>query len=363
MHGTPAGAPTTAIPPVDPHGRGGRDRRRRRLAGVAALLVLLLGAGAYVALRDKPVRVEQTPDTVLSPPAGWMSGAAANDLGTIEEMGEWRGRPMEIAGTWSDNNQAMVGLRQLEEGEQYGSWDRPLDIAIGAIDAEDEGESWAEAAEGAYDDRWRASLRNLRELREDKAGITYIRFAHEMNGTWFSWSVTPEETDDFVQAWRRFRDLQQEIYPDAQLVFCVNRDSSDNDLDWRELFPGAEYVDVMAVDYYNMYPYVDTRAEWEESLTEIDDYGAPKGLQAHLDFARSVGLPLAVPEWSGSARDGDSPVFMRGMYEFFSSNAGTGAGELLYEIHFNVEKDDLNWLLFGDYIRMPESARVYQELW
>ncbi len=344
-----------------PGGRAGR--RRRWIAVLAVAVVAAVAGGAYLVLSDRPVRVEQNPDPRTSPPADWLSGAAADDLAIIDEMGEWRGRSMEIAGTWSDNNDAMVEFRQLRDGEQFGSWDRPLDIAIGAIDDDQEDESWEEAADGAYDDRWRESLTNLRELREDRAGTTYIRFAHEMNGTWFDWSVQESEAADFIRSWQRFRALQQEIFPAAQLVFCVNRDSSDNDLDWRDIFPGAEYVDVMAVDYYNRYPYVETAEEWADTLDDTDDYGAPKGLQQHLDFARSVGLPLAVPEWSGSAEDGDSPAFIRGMYEFFSENAGTGAGQLLYEIHFNVDKDDLNWVLFGEYLRMPESARTYQELW
>ncbi len=361
---TPTGGWTSVVPP--PSGPWPGDRRgwwrRRRIAVLAAVVVAAVAGGAYLVLADRPVRVEQTPDPRTSPPADWLSGAATEDVVTIDQMGEWRGRSMEIAGTWSDNNEAMVELWQLHDEEQFGSWDRPLDIAIGAIDDDQEGESWEEATEGAYDDRWRESLANLRELREGK-DTTYIRFAHEMNGDWFDWSVDADDHEAFVEAWQRFRALQQDVFPEAQLVFNVNRESVGTDMDWREFFPGAEYVDVMAVDYYNRYPYVETAEEWADSLDDTDEYGAPKGLQQHLDFARSVGLPLAVPEWSGSAEDGDSPAFIRGMYEFFSENAGTGAGQLLYEIHFNVDKDDLNWLLFGENLRMPESARTYQELW
>jgi hypothetical protein len=96
-------------------------------------------------------------------------------------------------------------------------------------------------------------------------------------------------------------------------------------------------------------------------LDDTDGTGAPKGLQAHLDFARSVGLPLAIPEWSGNADNGDSPAFIAGMHQFLASNAGTGAGQLLYEINFSVDTDGGRWLLFGD-TRMPESAAEYRAL-
>jgi hypothetical protein len=266
---------------------------------------------------------------------------------------------VEISGTWVDNNDAMVQLAQLQPGEEYGDWTLPLDIAVGAIG---EGETWAEAAEGAYDRRWRESLTALERLRGDSE-TTYIRFAHEMNGNWYDWSVTEDDAEDFMTAWKRYRALQQRIFPDAQLVFNVNRESVDTGMDWRDLFPGAEYVDVLAVDIYNRNPYVDTAEDWQESLTETDEWGGPKGLSEHLDFARSVGLPFAVPEWSGAADEGDSPAFIEGMNAFFEENGGDGPGQLLYEIQFNIDKDEKNWVLYDPYTKMPESAEVYQQLW
>ncbi|MBM7807018.1 hypothetical protein JOD57_002855 [Geodermatophilus bullaregiensis] len=350
LEGPPTPAPTAR----------GRRRTRWVVAGVAAVAAVgVTGAVVLNGQTSEPVPVALDPDPVASPPANWLSGASGHGVAS-GEYGTWRGRPMEIAGTWVDNDDAMVALYQLQPGAEYGAWDGPLDVAIGAFD---EGGSWEEAADGDYDRRWRESLTNLRDLRADRPGTVYIRLAHEMNGTWVPWAVNADNHQAFVEAWQRFRDLQQEVYPEAQLVFCVNRESVGTDMDWREFFPGAEYVDVMAVDYYNNYPYVDTAEEWQESLLESDDWGAPKGLQRHLEFARSVGLPLAVPEWSGNADEGDSPAFIRGMYEFFSEHGGTGAGDVLYEIHFNVHGDGDRWTLFGEYTRMPESTELYQQLW
>lgn len=292
-----------------------------------------------------------------SVPSGtWLSGASGRGVAD-GSLAAWRDTPVTIAGTWADNNEAMTELWQLDPGGEFGSWDQSLDIAIGAIG---DGESWQEAATGAYDDRWRESLTGLRDRWEGRSGTLYIRFAHEMNGNWYDWSVDAGDRDAFITAWRKFRALQQEIFPSAQLVFCVNRESVGSGFDWRESFPGSQYVDVMGVDYYNQYPYVADSADWAETVQATDSDGAPKGLQQHLDFARSVGLPLAIPEWSGNADNGDSPAFIEGMHQFFSSNAGGGAGQVIYDVQFNEGKDGGRWLLYGD-TQMPKSAAAYRD--
>ena len=99
-------------------------------------------------------------------------------------------------------------------------------------------------------------------------------------------------------------------------------------------------------------------------MDEVDQYGAPKGLEGYREFAESVGLPMAVSEWSGVADQGDSPLFVQEMHDFFAENGGTGPGQLLYEILFDVDAEvyDGNFLLYGD-TRMPESAAAYRESW
>ncbi|MGY1740898.1 MULTISPECIES: glycosyl hydrolase [unclassified Blastococcus] len=273
-------------------------------------------------------------------------------------FGSWRGSEVEIAGSWSDDNEAMVHHWQLQPGAEFSSWQRPMDIAIGAIGP---GETWPAAAQGAYDARWRQSLTTLRDLWGDRPATLYIRFAHESNGNWYPWSVDAGEVSAFRAAWIRFRALQQEIFPESELVFSVNRESVGSGFDWRQSFPGSQYVDVMSVDYYNQWPAVSSDAEWIASLGATDQYGAPKGLQAHLDFARSVGLPLAVSEWSGNAGQGDNPAFMRNMHAYLTAHGGSGAGQILYEILFDVPGYGGDFLLMGD-TRQPATAAAYRDL-
>ncbi len=342
-------------PAGDPGPAGRRTRRRGRLLAAGVAVVVLVAGGLYLTrgngegVRDRPAGAQLS----------WISGAAGTGVAD-GEFAEWRGSPVRIASTWADAEpELQTELYQLREGAEYGDWQQDLDIAIGAIG---EDETWAEAAAGEYDSRWRASLRELERLWRDRPGTLYVRFAHEMNGDWYPWSVTAEERDDFVTAWRRFRELQQEVFPESQLVFCLTRESVGSDIDWRETFPGAEHVDVLGVDYYNQYPYVDTVEEFRASATELDDFGGPKGILGYQEFAREQGLPLAVPEWGGNAGEGDAPAFIYAMYRFFEESAGTGPGELLYEVVFNEAGYEDAFLMYPE-SEMPDSADQYRLLW
>ncbi|WP_299038884.1 malectin domain-containing carbohydrate-binding protein [uncultured Pseudokineococcus sp.] len=363
---------TRVLSAVDVHAAGGRlgavDRTVRvrvvdgRLdlaftasqdkAVVSAVQVRAVPAAAPVAAAPATTPTETTAART------WVSGSSC--AGAADgAFGTWRGRPLELVTTWADDNAAMTNFWTLQPGGEHGAWRGDLDVAVGAFGA---GESWARAATGAYDARWRTSMTKLAELRRSSTGTTYVRFAHEMNGDWYPWKVDAASRADFVTSWKRFRAIQREVLPGAKLVFNVNRESVGSGVDWRTTFPGAAHVDVLGVDYYNQWPAVSTHAEWDAAVLQRDGFGAPKGLQRHLEYARSQGLPLSVSEWSGNASQGDSPVFVERMHRFFAENGGTGPGEVLYESLFNC------WGTEGDFqlnptVRLPLSAEAYRRAW
>ncbi len=325
--------------------------RSRRLSNIAlaAMLVGLLVFSQVLANQPSP------------PPLAWLSGASG--VGVADgTFGAWRGRPVQVAGTWNDNLESQAEQWTLRSGFELGDWDGPVDDAVGAI-FKDRGETWAAAATGAYDERWRTMLTNLSRARAGRSGTLFLRFAHELNGDWYPWSVTAAEASDFKEAWSRFRSIQVETLPQAQLVFCVNAETSGAlGLDWRDAFPGRDLVDVMAVDYYNQFPFVDDTAGFRTALGAVDQWGAPRGLERHREFARSVGLPFAIPEWSSNAGQGDSPAFVRGFKAWLDEHAGTAPGEVLYEIQFNVAGYDGDFQLHPD-TSQPRAASTYTQLW
>ncbi len=202
----------------------------------------------------------------------WMSGSSG--VGAANgQFGSWRGSNLDIVSSWAGNADNSANFYTLWKGAEYGSWNGSMDMSVGGIDP---GETWAQAASGKFDARWAASLTKLKQLWGGRDGTMYIRFAHEMNGYWFSWSVNKNNYQDFMTSWKRYRALQQQIFPEAELVFSVNKETNGAGMDWTKFFPGKQYVDVLSVDYYNNWPYASTLAQFQQQSWDKDGYGAPR---------------------------------------------------------------------------------------
>ncbi|MFZ1288212.1 MAG: hypothetical protein WAR57_14370 [Candidatus Phosphoribacter sp.] len=320
------------------------------------------------------------PTTPPPPPStgtgdvSWLSGAASR-YATDGSFGQWRGEPVGIAGTWDDNRQEQTNLSSLRFGDMK-AWHGPLDDAIGAIWRE-QGETWAAAAAGAFDARWRQSLRNLSALRAGR-GATYVRFAHEMNGDWVPWRVLKGQEADFRAALERFSSIRYEEFPAAKLVLCPNGETSRGMADPRNLFVGAHsggrpVVDVYCVDTYNQYPHRTNKAEIVASFDDVDANGVPVGIEAHRAFAQRVGVPFSIAEWGNCGlasdcagnydRKGEAPAYVEAMNEWMRAHAGDLAsprpGQLIYEIQFNLWR---RFALFGPEASQPQTARAYAQM-
>lgn len=335
-----------------------------RVTGTATRLAILCScaATALVLIPAASGGAATSSRTVTQPTAvravAWRSGASGDGVAS-GAFGRWRGTPVTIGGTWNDTYAAQPAQSTLTMPTEWGRWRLDLDDAVGAI-FKSRGESWRAAARGAYDQRWRRALQRMRSAWGSRPGTLFLRFAHEFNGDWTDWSVSGGEVRDFVTAWRRFRGLQRSIMPRARLVFCPNDGSATRQrLDWRKAFPGKQYVDVMGVDSYNQEPFVRSAAAFTRKSLARDRYGAPMGVEQHRRFAASVGLPLAVPEWSTNADAGDGAAFVRAFHNWMAAHAGTGAGSVLYEIQFNVGSYGGGRFRLFPSTRMPLAAAAY----
>jgi hypothetical protein len=88
-------------------------------------------------------------------------------------------------------------------------------------------------------------------------------------GTWTR--VDGHFTASHAVAWERARALRwaaiiEEVIPQANKVWCVNKDSSPGHAFSRDLWPGKAYVDVYSVDWYNNYPWVSTATALTEQF-------------------------------------------------------------------------------------------------
>jgi len=303
---------------------------------------------------DQDEQDEQDGDASTS--GMWLSGASGEGAAD-GALGQWRGDDVDIVGTWADQGDNQTELYSIAPGGEVADFDGAIDIAPGGLQ---DGDTWAAAADGAYEDRWRESLTRMAELREG-LGTTYVRPFHEFNLGGWDWSVSPGDAEDFKAAWARYRAIQQEVFPEARLVYGVNVTSSGTDLDWRTTWPGQGQADVLGVDTYNGWPTITSAADFEAQLDARGDDGIPVGLDAYAEQAADWGVPLAVPEWSGRAEMGDEPAYVEGMVDWFAANAGDGPGQLAYEVLFNAPQDDGNFQLFAEDGRLPASGEAYVE--
>jgi len=272
------------------------------------------------------------------------------------------GRALDLTATWADSDWASTHLPVLAPGGELAGWTRALDVSVGAFSA---GTTWAQAASGACDERWTTSLQRLAALRagaETRGGTTYVRFAHEMNGSWYPWSVTPASLADFHTAWRRYRALQRQHFPAGRLVLSLNHNTAGFDADSAALHPGPGQFDVLGASYYNRYPYLSTAADFAGWLPARDRWGGPAGLEAFRALAAAWGVPLCLPEWSACAEasGGDAPEFITALHQWLTAHGGSGAGQVLYACQFNVSPGHDGAFTLLPPGRLPLSSAAYR---
>jgi hypothetical protein len=81
----------------------------------------------------------------------------------------------------------------------------------------------------------------------------FLRFDHEMNGTWFSWDEgqNGNTAGQYVQAWRHVHDIFTAVgATNVSWVWCPNAEYPGS-LPLEGLYPGANYVDWTCIDAYN----------------------------------------------------------------------------------------------------------------
>ncbi len=311
--------------------------------------------------------ISSPPPIANAPTAtGWLSGVATREHGNgpnpAKYFGDWRGRQVQIGQTWPHTPDAW-GINPSVHNSWAG-FDGPMSLSFSPGPDWKGMQGWrsyAAIARGDMDAWWRAAAQNTRRLRAGK-GTTYVSPFYEYNGDWMTWSVsrTTQGYTDFRDAWARVAAIWRQEFPEVELVLpaACSRDVPD------AMMPAPDTYDLIGCTIYNAWP-------WRED-------GAPtmRLLEAARQRALAVGKPLAITEWANSANPrtagggGDAPGFISAMYDWMRKNAGTGAGQLVFETFFNIDGYSLDHILLrdngaGGAIRGSQSrtAARYRELW
>lgn len=269
---------------------------------------------------------------------------ASGDEAANGSYASWLGASIDIGASWSDTTlDDHLNAWGIQPGGSWGSWNKPIDFAVGGL-YRSRGDTWAAAASGSYDSRWTQCINKCKSGWGTRpAEYFWFRPFHEFNLSSSDWNVSGADVANFKAAWIRFYNLKKSLWPASKLVFCPNDGTSGSlSLDWRNAFPGAQYCDAIGVDSYNQYPWANTDSAITTKFNSTGSYGEPLGLEKWRQYAASVGLPLAIPEWSncgdvnGGGGGGESPLYVQRFHDWITANAGTGAGQVIYAIQFNL---------------------------
>ncbi len=108
---------------------------------------------------------------------------------------------------------------------------------------------------GAYD----SYLTNWARQAKAYGKPFFLRFAHEMNGDWYSWSESNSinagcAPGTFTNMWRHVHDIFANVgCTNATWVWCIDHylTNSDHIVPLSRLYPGDAYVDWLGLDIYN----------------------------------------------------------------------------------------------------------------
>ena len=258
----------------------------------------------------------------------WLSGAAGADAAS-GRFGTWRGTPVEIATFWV-NDPALYPIGPAINGcGDCGMWRTyPGPVSISATAKTWQG--WAAEANGANDAYWTAVARNARALREGK-GQVYLNPYYEFNGDWMPYSVARTATGmaDFRRAFERTSAIFRREFPGVKVVINPAAGRTVPDAMW----PASGSFDVVGIDTYNEWPHCAVASCQGTQIGRIEVLR----LQA-----AARGKPIAFPEWGNAAvagqpgGGGESPAFIDAFHAYLVKHAGTGAGQVVYETHFNI---------------------------
>jgi len=282
-----------------------------RLLRVTGVLAVLLALSSVPAFGESFVQHKLVGASAVTAKARWISGVTDAHP---QAFGAWRGTPVSIMGMFGDTDvQAQAQQWQFA----HSSFTGDVDLAVGGpVD-----HTWAQVAAGSDLARWKATAAVLKQNWHYRT--VYLRFAHEANGNWMPWSVAPAEVPAYKKAFRLFVSTMRTALKgkNVKIVWAPNFGTWFYQPD--TMFPGNDVVDVVGVSTYEWTPY-DTPARWTTFVS------SSIGPNTWLAFARRHGKPLAFSEWGGQSSN-----FIRSMHDWMALHAGTGSGQLLYEVYLN----------------------------
>lgn len=239
---------------------------------------------------------------------------------------------------WADNLSVLAG-EIAKFPTQPKDWAIPL--CTGAV-----GEGIADTIAGTHDATIRAMAESILAAAP-ATGLIHVRPGWEGNLlVAYPWGWSNVSRQQYIDAFRRVADIFRSVSERFAIHFCVSwrRDSG---VDFRELWPGSAYVDVVSVDAYCL---EGTRVDLGLTPAEHSAYmfSAPYGIDMIRDYAVLQGKPLAINEWGVNY---DNPAYITAMAAFVRSN------DVVFHGYWDQNNGDFTCRLSAD--ERPNSAMAF----
>lgn len=192
-----------------------------------------------------------------------------------------------------------------------GAWMNPLldmpSAPLGCFTVMPFGVSIADVASGDHDDliqSWAESIQSWTVWARGNWGATAVppivlRWGHEMNGSWYSWSGSPAT---YIAAWRRIVERTRAVTKNVLFFWCPNSNFPGSD-DLVDYWPGAEFVDIVGHDAY---PFEEPTQSWDDVHRATYD--------SIVALPGADGKPYWIGETAYPVNYGSSPAFNRNRY-------------------------------------------------
>lgn len=324
-------------------------------------------------------------------PLPWKSGSYQSDTGSLgnnvkghDLWGEWRGRTDALGlyfitgDTWS--RLTDTSLWGLYKGSKYAN--ETTCISIGFFPY-DNTSTMAQAAAGEFDAHY---VKMGKKMMENNLEKCYLRPAWEYNGG-YQWQGTAnaEEAANYRKAWQRMVTIIRAQGWKGKTVFCMQVLQQLGTVTPNMCYPGDDYVDVIGPDWYDQGSSGDPVARfagrrdgefgaryWAEfcraGAERLDS--SPEGVMTTNTKAKTY----CIPEWGlrnddyprpngdRTGNGGDSPYYIRAMYEFLMDVHNSGI-TVEFESYFNKDHNirESHKIVQGLH-DFSNAAREYQRL-
>lgn len=271
--------------------------------------------------------------------------ASANASTSIMEgawLGEWANSSTKNIENFNQvtNSKAQIIQTFMNTSQTFNQISSVVDYvysqgALNLITIEPIGYTTADINKGKLDNYFKTLAQSMKSWNHGQE--MWVRFMHEMNGNWYSWSIGDSRVNtnqSYINAYQRVVNIFRSAgATNIKWVYSVNSENIGKGSTFTGSYPGDNYIDYVAADGYN---WGNTKAysQWK-SFRQVFD-------QSYAELSK-INKPFLITEWASTENGGDKAVWIK---DAFTQIKGGAYGKLKATVWFNENKET-DWRIWS----------------